>query len=67
MTNFERITESPEKLAEFLDELMSTCGCCIPIEVEKSVSDCDEKLCPHMKENRNCGFDTFEWLKEESE
>ena len=53
-TNFEAITESPEKLAEFLDKIIRHCS-----DYDK---DCTE--CP-MKENRNCDYETtLEWLME---
>lgn len=65
-TNFQNITESPEKLAEFLDKLMGSTGCCIPVEVEESVNDCDAKWCPYMV-GLDCGFNTIEWLQEECE
>ena len=53
-TRFEVITESPEKLAEFLDKIIRHCS-----DYDK---DCTE--CP-MKENRNCDYETtLEWLME---
>ncbi len=56
-TNFESITESPEKLAEFLDKIIRHCS-----DYDK---DCTE--CP-MKENRNCDYETtLEWLMKESD
>lgn len=56
-TRFEVITESPEKLAEFLDKIIRHCS-----DYDK---DCTE--CP-MKENRNCDYETtLVWLKQESE
>lgn len=56
-TNFEAITESPEKLAEFLDKIIRHCS-----DYDK---DCTE--CP-MKENRNCDYETtLEWLMQESD
>lgn len=65
VTNYERITKSPEKLAMFLDKLMSNCGCCILTEVEESVPDCDAR-CPYL-DRVDCKFDTLEWLQEECE
>lgn len=56
-TRFEVITESPEKLAEFLDKIIRHCS-----DYDK---DCTE--CP-MKENRNCDYETtLEWLTKESD
>ena len=56
-TRFEVITESPEKLAEFLDKIIRHCS-----DYDK---DCTE--CP-MKENRNCDYETtLEWLMKVSD
>lgn len=56
-TNFEVITESPEKLAEFIDKIICHCS-----DHDK---DCTE--CP-MRENRNCDYETtLEWLNQEGE
>ena len=56
-TRFEVITESPEKLAEFLDKIIRHCA-----DYDK---DCTE--CP-MKENRNCDYETtLEWLMKRSD
>lgn len=56
-TNFQRITESPEKLAEFIDKIICHCS-----DHDK---DCTE--CP-MRENRNCDYETtLEWLNQEGE
>ena len=56
-TNFDRITESPEKLAEFIDKIICHCS-----DHDK---DCTE--CP-MRENRNCDYETtLEWLNQEGE
>lgn len=56
-TNFDRITESPEKLAEFIDKILCHCS-----DHDK---DCTE--CP-MRENRNCDYETtLEWLNQEGE
>ena len=52
--NFDIVTESPEKLAEFIDKIICHCS-----DHDK---DCTE--CP-MKENRNCDYETtLEWLME---
>lgn len=56
-TNFQRITESPEALAEFIDKIICHCS-----DHDK---DCTE--CP-MRENRNCDYETtLEWLNQEGE
>lgn len=53
MTNFERITESPEKLAGFLHENYADCYEC-------PMSDsCDS--------TKTCKDAMLEWLKEESD
>lgn len=56
-TNFQRITESPEKLAEWLDEHCDYC---------KEIQDVQCDKCPHA--GRYCVHDNIwlEWLNEES-
>lgn len=56
-TNFERITESPEALAEWLDEHCDYC---------KEIQDVQCDKCPHS--GRYCVHDNIwlEWLNEES-
>lgn len=55
-TNFDRITESPEKLAELLDEL----GDCL---IFQELGICSDREC----RGRNCGTVALEWLQEECE
>lgn len=55
MTNFERITESPDKLAEFLYELDFSCTICPMSET-----------CGRDDVGGGCGKVILEWLKEES-
>lgn len=56
VTNFKRITESPEVLAEFLDDVTTYCG---------SAHNC--LSCPLYKA-KDCDKDgLIEWLQEESE
>ena len=57
MTNFERITESPEKLAWFISEHFGYCGDC-PAYVTCHKLEDDEAVCCDAM---------FKWLKEESE
>ena len=56
-TRFEVITESPEKLAEFLDKIIRHCS-----DYDKDCTECQ------MKENRHCDYETtLEWLMKESD
>ena len=55
MTNFERITKSPEKLAEFID-LVLVCAC-------DNHGECDE--CPLTGTCETNGIK--KWLKQESD
>ena len=55
-TNFQRITASPEALAEFIDKTISHCS-----DYDKGCTECP------MRENRNCDYETtLEWLMQES-
>lgn len=56
MTNFERITEPPEKLAKFLYEVDIPCSACPMSET-----------CESPSIDGGCGAVILEWLKEESE
>lgn len=53
MTNFERITQSPEELAKFLNEHTDTCSYCIISEF------CYEHL------ELNCENTFLEWLRKD--
>ena len=55
MTNFERITESPERLARFLSKLDFSCTVCPMSET-----------CKRDDIGGGCCKVTIEWLKEES-
>lgn len=68
MTNFEKITETPEALGEFLDRLPVANGpwdrkfhemFCDYCERE----DCDEERCPHQDKR----YSTLWWLNQETE
>ena len=62
MTNFERITESPEKLATFIDEYYGICpGSCGRCYM--GMDFCFKK--PRLDEPIGKAF--VDWLKEESE
>ncbi len=68
MTNYERITESPKKLAEFLEKMSSSTGCCIIMDVLELRQTCGQTheldaRCPY--DEGNCSFNTLEWLQEE--
>lgn len=55
-TRFERITESPEKLSEFIDEIFTNCEAWCPLHdpMEKYIgSRCDGKCKEHMVEYLN--------------
>lgn len=70
MTNFERITESPEALAGFLNAMASGTGCCIVIDVLRQRDTCGkthefDNGCKY--DHGDCTFDALEWLQEECE
>lgn len=62
MTNFERITESPEKLAKFIIAIVDCCDQC------ETRVDCRENGCP-LCGVRNCNefFSMTNWLQEKSD
>lgn len=56
-TNFDRITQSPEALAEFISEITCECWGCKAVYAQD---------CPHSKNRITCFCDkesTLEWLK----
>ena len=60
-TNFERVTESPEALTIFIEDIMMPCYGCNVESIEN---------CPHKKKSgvRFCDRkEYFKWLNEESE
>lgn len=62
MINHEKFFGTPEKAAEFLDELMAGTGCCIPVEVLRQRHDC---IGCQQYNGGQCRFNIFDWLQEE--
>jgi hypothetical protein len=60
-TNFDRITESAESLAGFIEKYATNCHYCPLYELEKC------KLTGWKIESENCKKEIKEWLQKESE
>lgn len=58
-TNFERVTESPEALAEFIHEAECMCESCVVGDL--SCNDCERQWCGLAGRK-----DIIDWLNEES-
>lgn len=70
-TNYEKYFSTPEKAAEFLEEVAGSCSYCVVIDLLQRRETCartdeSDEGCPYDT-GRGCELDYLKWLTEEAD